>query len=63
MPIYEYRCRKCGARFELRRNMADSDSEIKCPECGKECPERVISLFGTASSSTGCAPAVPGGST
>ena len=63
MPIYEYECRNCGARFELRRSMSDSDSEVKCPECGKESPQRVISMFGTACSGTGCAPAAPGGST
>jgi len=34
VPIYEYECVKCGLRFELRRSISDSDSEIKCPKCG-----------------------------
>ena len=34
MPIYEYECRNCGEKFELRRGITDSDSEIKCPKCG-----------------------------
>jgi putative FmdB family regulatory protein len=31
MPIYEYECTKCGEKFELRRNIADSDSDVKSP--------------------------------
>ncbi|MDP2917521.1 MAG: zinc ribbon domain-containing protein [Dehalococcoidia bacterium] len=61
MPIYEYECAKCGERFELRRSLADKDSEIQCPGCGEKNPERVFSLFCTVGSSTGgssgCAPA------
>ena len=60
MPIYEYECPSCGERFELRRGMTDSDSEIKCPRCGAENPRRVLSTFSTASKVGSCA---PGGST
>jgi putative FmdB family regulatory protein len=56
MPIYEYECTKCGAKFELRRSIADNDDEIRCPRCGAEQPRRVFSVFGTASSSSTCAP-------
>ena len=56
MPIYEYECIKCGERFELRRSIADSDSEVKCPKCGAEEPRRVFSVFATGSSSGTCAP-------
>jgi len=54
MPIYEYECPSCGERFELRRSMADSDSEISCPKCGAEHPRRVFSAFATAFSSRSC---------
>jgi putative FmdB family regulatory protein len=40
MPIYEYECLKCGQRFDLRRHIADSDSNIRCPKCGAEKPQR-----------------------
>ena len=59
MPIYEYECRKCGEKFELRRNIADSDSEVGCPKCGAENPLRVFSVFSTGSSSVACAPSSP----
>ena len=59
MPIYEYECTTCGDRFELRRDMTGSDSEIRCPKCGAEYPRRVFSVFGMGSSSGVCAPSSP----
>jgi putative FmdB family regulatory protein len=55
MPIYEYECMKCRERFELLRRIADSDSNIKCPKCGAENPQRVISAFASGSSKGACA--------
>ena len=54
MPIYEYECRKCSHKFELRRSFTDRDSEIKCPECGEPNPKRIFSIFGTSNSGSGC---------
>ena len=59
MPIYEYECLECGEKFELRRAMADSDSEVKCPKCGGEHPRKVFSAFGIASSNQMCALSSP----
>jgi putative FmdB family regulatory protein len=59
MPIYEYECRKCGQRFELRRSIADNDNSIRCPKCGVEKPQRVISAFMTGSNKGGCATSSP----
>ncbi|MCK4721743.1 MAG: zinc ribbon domain-containing protein [Dehalococcoidia bacterium] len=56
MPIYEYECKSCGEKFELRRGMADSDAEIRCLKCGAKHPRRVFSAFATGSSSPACAP-------
>ncbi len=44
MPIYEYRCTKCGEIFEVF-HMAGEDVEPKCPKClGKA--ERILSPIG-----------------
>ncbi|HEY49142.1 MAG TPA: zinc ribbon domain-containing protein [Dehalococcoidia bacterium] len=53
MPIYEYECKSCGEKFELRRGMNDSDDEIRCPACGARGPRRVFSVFGLASPESG----------
>ncbi len=33
MPTYDYRCRKCGHRFEVFHGMKD-ETPRRCPECG-----------------------------
>ncbi len=46
MPVYEYQCQDCGARFELRQKFSDSPLSC-CSTCGGEA-KRVISLTGFA---------------
>jgi len=48
MPLYEYRCRKCGHRFEELVRFGETPS---CPECSAAEPERLFSM--SASVSTG----------
>lgn len=50
MPIYEYKCKKCGKKFELRLGFSHDKKTLKCPECGCEDPDRVFSPFATTSS-------------
>lgn len=52
MPIYEYRCEKCGRLFE--ELVTNSSQKIACPDCDSESVEREFSLF--ASSAGGCPP-------
>lgn len=33
MPLYEYKCRKCGHRFEKIESLSAATTK-KCPECG-----------------------------
>jgi putative FmdB family regulatory protein len=33
MPLYEYECKACGARFE-RQQLITDDAVKTCPECG-----------------------------
>lgn len=43
MPIYEFKCLKCNAFFEMLIMSKDESVEMKCPECESEDFERVIS--------------------
>ncbi|MBZ5638630.1 MAG: zinc ribbon domain-containing protein [Acidobacteriia bacterium] len=45
MPIYEFKCRACGRRFEAIRPMGDSGSALECPDCGAGTPEKQLSVF------------------
>ncbi len=45
MPVYEYTCRKCDAKFEkLVPTMSESKSP-PCPECGSKQTEKALSVF------------------
>ena len=52
MPIYEYKCRKCGTTFEMLQNMNEDNNKIQCPRCRAAKPERIISLFSSVSTPT-----------
>jgi len=43
MPIYEFKCSKCSEFFELLLMNSSKDDEVKCPKCGSDAFERVIS--------------------
>lgn len=45
MPIYEYKCKKCGHRFEELCRHGQKD--IPCPVCGGAETCRLISAFST----------------
>jgi len=44
VPIYEYRCKKCGNEFEERRNYADIDKRSACKKCGSRAVARKVSM-------------------
>ena len=44
MPIYEYKCDKCGRTFDhLARSF--SERAPKCPKCGAKNPRKLLSAF------------------
>jgi len=45
MPIYEYNCKNCEHKFEEIQKISDA-SLIKCPKCGKESLQKLISAAG-----------------
>lgn len=46
MPIYEYRCESCEARFEEYLSTSDKPAP-PCPRCGAPEVERMMSGFAT----------------
>lgn len=58
MPMYEYRCRDCGRRFEVLQRMGAGAEGVECPACGAENAEKLLSTFAAsiaASSGPSCA--------
>ncbi len=64
MPIYEYRCERCGEEFELFVRSAAQENAPTCPKCGSRKVRKAISLFGVGgaggSGRTSAAPCGPG---
>jgi len=56
MPIYEYKCNKCGEVFDEYRSFMSGDEGVKCPKCGAGQPKRLISFYVPRSNGGGCAP-------
>ncbi|MFC1533397.1 zinc ribbon domain-containing protein [Thermodesulfobacteriota bacterium] len=64
MPIYEYKCNKCGNGFEQIVFPSDDADMFECPSCGEKDICRLVSSFSCGSSdldgslgsslSTGC---------
>ena len=42
MPIYEYKCQKCGYKFE---KLLLGKEKIKCPKCSDDTVEKLFSTF------------------
>jgi putative FmdB family regulatory protein len=62
VPTYEFRCRECDERFELRRPMAEADAPAPC-SAGHGDTVRLLATFATTgrSSAAGLPSAVPSG--
>lgn len=41
MPMYEYRCNKCGEIFE--ELVSSDDEKVPCPKCGSTETEKLLS--------------------
>jgi putative FmdB family regulatory protein len=48
MPIYDYRCRRCGEVHEVFAQKTDA-APAKCPSCGAEDLEKLLSSFNVVS--------------
>jgi len=49
MPIYEFKCCKCGKEFE-RLVFASEEGGVKCPVCGYPEPQKILSSFSSCGS-------------
>jgi putative FmdB family regulatory protein len=64
MPIFEFKCDKCGKEFE-RIVFGSEDSGICCPDCGCNETRKVLSVFSCSGmgkeSATSCGSPSSGG--
>ncbi len=61
MPRYDYRCRSCGATFELRRPMSQANAPAMCP-AGHDDAVKLMSMVAvTGTAGAGAAAPSQGG--
>jgi putative FmdB family regulatory protein len=56
MPVFEYRCRRCGEEFELF--LLGASERPRCPACGSEDLQKKVSV--PSCSTGGCSPSGTG---
>ena len=49
MPIYEFSCKKCNTVFERFVLSSSAAREVKCPRCGAEDVQKMMSSFSRGS--------------
>ncbi|GGS52979.1 hypothetical protein GCM10010171_55200 [Actinokineospora fastidiosa] len=57
VPTYEFRCRECGATFDVKRPMSESAAPASCPD-GHDDTVKLLTMAGL---SGGAAAPAPGG--
>ena len=60
MPIYEYRCKKCGHVTEVLES-ADASARHTCGKCGSRRVEKLVSTFGVGASTRSSGSSCPTG--
>lgn len=58
MPIFEYQCRECGAKFE--RIVGSSAADVTCKQCASANVHQLLSVFAVAGSSVAVSSVEPG---
>jgi len=53
MPIYEYKCKDCGAEFE--KLVPNSAAKVACEKCAGANVERELSVFAPKTATAVCA--------
>ena len=43
MPLYEYKCRKCGTVTEVLFRSSRDDQELRCTHCGSGALDKILS--------------------
>lgn len=56
MPTYEYKCKDCDSTFSMLQPIWARRKGAKCPGCGGENTERLISRFNSGKGDNFCGP-------
>jgi putative FmdB family regulatory protein len=60
MPIYEYHCPECDAKFEELRPLSQADQPVECPQCHQPARRKMSTFACFTTSASGIPKAVAG---
>ncbi|MBI3006175.1 MAG: zinc ribbon domain-containing protein [Ignavibacteriales bacterium] len=52
MPIFDYRCNKCGGLYDVFHKVREVQEDVLCPSCGSHDYKKLMSLTNVAVAST-----------
>ncbi len=55
MPLYSYKCKDCGGKFDCLVFSEKDKLEVKCNKCESKNIEKLLSTFGLGSTGSNCA--------
>ena len=53
MPLYEYRCNRCGSVSEFLVGVSSEKSQLRCESCGSEDVQKILSRANFVSAESG----------
>ena len=48
MPLFEYKCSKCNAKFEVLHKSINNIEKVECPQCHSAEINKLLSSFSAA---------------
>jgi len=57
MPLFEYKCSKCGNEFE--ELVSGSETKVSCSKCGSVKTDKQLSVFAASTTSSSALPSMP----
>jgi putative FmdB family regulatory protein len=52
MPVFEYKCKSCGIKYEIYHPVKENKEDVACPECKSSDSEKLFSTFSASITST-----------
>ena len=44
MPVFDYRCEKCNARYDVYHKLREVTEDVVCPACGSNSYKKLMSV-------------------
>lgn len=52
MPLFEYKCKDCGRKFDVLHKSPTNLEEVICPDCQSKNSQKLLSTFSASTGSS-----------